>query len=280
FDSDPQKIYARWEEFQDWARKETPPGGQPFTPADLGSPVPAPTQLVAIGLNYRDHAAETGVTVPEAPTVFGKFASSLSGPHTTVSLPRGNVDWEAELAVVIGTTAAHVSEAEAAQHIAGYTAAQDLTERVLQMSGPVPQFGLGKSHPGFTPLGPWLVTPDEIPDPGNLRLTCTLNGEVVQDGNTRDLVFPVPALIARLSEVITLFPGDVILTGTPAGVGWGRRPPRYLAPGDILTTHIEHIGTLTQHFTPTPQARQVPTGTMATEQPQGPHHESEYSAQL
>ncbi|MDO0928425.1 fumarylacetoacetate hydrolase family protein [Streptomyces sp. TG1A-8] len=260
FDADPQKVYARWEEFRAWEQQAELPGGQPFEPAELGSPAPAPAQLVAVGLNYHDHAAETGVTVPEELlTVFGKFTSSISGPHTTVGLPRGNVDWEAELAVVIGTTASHVTEAEAAQHIAGYTAAQDLTERIMQMSGPVPQFGLAKSFCGFTPLGPWLVTPDEIPDPGDLRLTCALNGEIVQDGNTRDLVLPVPVLLARLSQVITLHPGDVILTGTPAGVGWGRKPPRYLAPGDILTTHIDHIGTLTQRFTRTDTAQEAAT---------------------
>ncbi|MEG8280615.1 fumarylacetoacetate hydrolase family protein [Streptomyces sp. AHA2] len=250
FDADPQKIYPRWAEFRAWAEAAELPDGRPFDPADLGSPVPAPAQLVAVGLNYHDHAAETGVAAPShQPSVFGKFTSSISGPCTTVRLPQGNVDWEAELAVVIGTTAAHVTEADAPRHIAGYTAAQDLTERLLQMSGPVPQFGLGKSYPGFTPLGPWLVTPDEIPDPGALRLTSAVNGEVVQDGNTRDLIFGVPALISHLSQVITLWPGDVILTGTPAGVGWGRQPPRYLSPGDTLTTHVEHIGTLTQRFT-------------------------------
>ncbi|MFE2580904.1 fumarylacetoacetate hydrolase family protein [Streptomyces sp. NPDC059378] len=250
FSPDPQKIYARWADFRAWADGVSLPEGRPYEREELGSPVPAPSQLVAFGLNYRDHAAETGLAVPEGlPPVFTKFASSLSGPYTTVRLPEGNVDWEVELAVVIGATASHVTEAAAWDHIAGYTVAQDLSERVLQMSGPAPQFSLGKSYAGFTPLGPWLVTPDEIPDPARLRLTTRVNGETVQDGNTGDLVFPVPTLLARLTEVLTLHPGDIILTGTPAGVGMGRTPPRYLAPGDVLTSRIEGIGTLEQRFT-------------------------------
>ncbi|MFD7875857.1 fumarylacetoacetate hydrolase family protein [Streptomyces sp. NPDC059766] len=250
FSPDPQRIYARWADFRAWADGVSLPAGRPYGREELGSPVPAPSQLVAFGLNYRDHAAETGLAVPEGlPPVFTKFASSLSGPYTTVRLPEGNVDWEVELAVVIGATASHVTEAAAWDHIAGCTVAQDLSERVLQMSGPAPQFSLGKSYAGFTPLGPWLVTPDEIPDPARLRLTTQVNGETVQDGNTGDLIFPVPTLLARLTEVLTLHPGDLILTGTPAGVGMGRTPPRYLAPGDVLTSRIEGIGTLEQRFT-------------------------------
>ncbi|MFJ3306962.1 fumarylacetoacetate hydrolase family protein [Streptomyces sp. NPDC086549] len=250
FGPDPQKVYPQWADFRAWAGGASLPEGRPYDRTELDSPVPAPSQLVAFGLNYRDHAAETGLAVPEGlPPVFTKFASSLTGPYTTVRLPEGNVDWEVELAVVIGTTASHVTEAAAWDHIAGYTVAQDLSERVLQMSGPAPQFSLGKSHAGFTPLGPWLVTPDELPDPADLRLTTHVNGEVVQDGNTHELIFPVPTLIARLTRVITLYPGDVILTGTPAGVGMGQNPPRYLAPGDVLTSRIEGIGTLEQHFT-------------------------------
>ncbi|WNM34773.1 fumarylacetoacetate hydrolase family protein [Streptomyces sp. Li-HN-5-11] len=254
FDADPQKIYARWPEFRAWAETADLSQGRRYAREALGAPTPAPAQLVAVGLNYRDHATETGFSVPDGlPPVFAKFASSLSGPYTTVRLPEGNVDWEVELAVVVGATASGVSEEQAWQHVAGYTVAQDLSERVLQMSGPAPQFSLGKSHAGFTPLGPWLTTLDEIPDPTSLRLTTEVNGEVVQDGTTRDLLFPVPALIARLSRIITLWPGDVILTGTPAGVGMGCTPPRYLAPGDILTTRIEGLGTLEQRFTAQPQ---------------------------
>ncbi|MET9001840.1 fumarylacetoacetate hydrolase family protein [Amycolatopsis sp. NPDC004169] len=249
FDPDPARIYRRWREFVAWERETALPRGRTFDPAELGPPTPEPSQLVAIGLNYREHAAETGVPVPEGlPPVFLKFRSSLSGPYTTVRLPEGDIDWEVELAVVIGATADRVSESDAAEVVAGYTVAQDLSERILQMSGPAPQFGLAKSHPGFTPLGPWLVTPDEIPDPADLRLSTLVNGEPVQDSSTRDLLVPVPALIAGISHVATLYPGDVILTGTPSGVGMGRTPARYLSPGDTVVTRIEHIGSLWQHF--------------------------------
>ncbi|WP_063733633.1 fumarylacetoacetate hydrolase family protein [Streptomyces sp. RTd22] len=254
FDADPQKIYARWTEFRIWAGTADLARARPYDREALGAPTPLPAQLVAVGLNYRDHATEAGFDVPDGlPPVFTKFASSISGPYTHICLPKGNVDWEVELAVVIGSTASRVSEEQAWQHIAGYTIAQDLSERVLQMSGPAPQFSLGKSHAGFTPLGPWLTTLDEIADPTALRLTTEVNGEVVQDGNTRDLLYPVPELIARLSRIVTLWPGDVILTGTPSGVGMGHNPPRYLASGDTLTTRIDGLGTLEQHFTAYPQ---------------------------
>ncbi|KDN24061.1 fumarylacetoacetate hydrolase family protein [Amycolatopsis rifamycinica] len=249
FDPDPARIYGRWREFVAWEREAALPRGRAFDPAELGPPTPEPSQLVAIGLNYREHASETGVPAPEGlPPVFLKFRSSLSGPYTTVHLPEGDVDWEVELAVVIGAPADRIGESDAAGVIAGYTVAQDLSERILQMAGPAPQFGLAKSHPGFTPLGPWLVTPDEIPDPANLRLSTLVNGEPVQDCSTRDLLVPVPALIAGISRVATLYPGDVILTGTPSGVGMGRTPSRYLSPGDTLITRIERIGSLRQHF--------------------------------
>ncbi|MBL0885153.1 fumarylacetoacetate hydrolase family protein [Myceligenerans indicum] len=248
FDPDPQQIYSQWAAFRTWADSAELPPGRPYDPADLGSPVPAPAQLIAVGLNYRDHAAEAGFAEPEGlPPVFGKFVSSISGPRTDVRLPEGDVDWEIELAVVIGAAASAVAEERAIGHVAGYTVAQDLSERRLQFSGPAPQWGLSKSYAGFTPLGPWLVTPDELPD--MLSLTAELNGETVQDGNTADLIHPVRRLVARLSEVVTLLPGDVILTGTPAGVGMGRKPPRYLRPGDVLTSTIDGIGTLEQRFT-------------------------------
>ena len=251
------EVYDRWDEFRAWTTSFDPAAaagqagdlGAEFDPSELGSPSPAPRQLIAFGLNYRDHAAEAGIAAPEGlPPVFTKFISSMTGPNTTVTLPEGNVDWEVELAIIIGRTAHHISEAEAWDHIAGFTVAQDLSERILQMSGPAPQFSLGKSHPGFLPLGPALVTIDELDDPNSLGLTTDLNGELVQNGNTRDLIMPVATLLAQLSEVITLYPGDVIITGTPAGVGMGRKPPRYLADGDVLTSTIEGIGTIRQTF--------------------------------
>ncbi|REE95656.1 fumarylacetoacetate hydrolase family protein [Thermomonospora umbrina] len=250
FDPAPQAVYTRWAEFRAWADDADLPPGVGFEVSDLGSPVPAPRQLIAVGLNYRDHADESGFAVPEGlPPVFTKFVSSITGPVTTVRLPEGgHTDWEVELVVVIGSEARNVAEGDAWGHVAGLTVGQDISERVAQMAGPVPQFSLGKSFPGFTPMGPWLVTPDAVADPSDLGLRSEINGEQVQKGRTRDLVFSVPALIARLSAVLPLLPGDAIFTGTPAGVGFGRSPQRWLAPGDELVSTIDGIGELRQTF--------------------------------
>lgn len=243
------EIYDRWAEFRSWADRATTAEGFAFDPAQLDSPSPAPRQIVAFGLNYADHARESSIGTPDGlPPVFTKFASSVTGPNTTVELPDGNVDWEVELAVIIGRTAHHVGTDDAWDYVAGVTVAQDLSERVLQFSGPAPQFSLGKSHPGFLPLGPSVVSVDDLPDPNALELRSELNGETVQHGNTRDMIMPVPALIARLTEVLTLYPGDVILTGTPAGVGMGRTPARYLMDGDVLTSSITGVGSMRQTF--------------------------------
>ncbi|MFJ9888993.1 fumarylacetoacetate hydrolase family protein [Streptomyces sp. NPDC091287] len=251
FTADPQAVYERWEEFRRWAAQAQLPEGEAFDPDRLDAPAPAPRQLVAAGLNYRDHAAEAGFALPDTmPPVFTKFASSLTGPVTAVVLPPdGHTDWEIELVVVIGTRAHHVTADAAWNHVAGLTAGQDISERITQLDGPAPQFSLGKSFPGFAPTGPWLVTPDEFGDPGDLALRCTVNGEEVQKSRTSDMIFPVPELIARLSSVMPLLPGDVIFTGTPAGVGIARDPQRWLAPGDELVSTIEGIGELRQRFT-------------------------------
>ncbi|SDP39745.1 fumarylacetoacetate hydrolase family protein [Actinacidiphila guanduensis] len=248
FAPDVQAVYTRWERFREWAAGTDLPAGAPFDPARLGSPVPTPRQVFAAGLNYRDHADESGFARPQGlPPVFTKYVSSITGPITDVTLPRGgHVDWEVELVAVIGARAFRVSEAAAWAHVAGLCAGQDLSERISQLSGPAPQFGLAKSYPGFTPMGPWLVTPDEFADPDDLELRCTLNGEDVQKSRTRDLLFSVPALIAGLSAVLPLLPGDVLFTGTPAGVGMGRTPQRWLSPGDVLVSSVEGIGELRQ----------------------------------
>ncbi|WP_329025243.1 fumarylacetoacetate hydrolase family protein [Streptomyces sp. NBC_00690] len=242
FPADPQQLFERWDEFRDWAESAPPGGDVELNPAALRSPAPSPRQVMAIGLNYRDHAGESGFAVPEHPPVFTKFVSSISGPYGDVVMPEGSVDWEVELVAVIGRKAWQVDEEHAWEHIAGLTIGQDLSERDKQLSGPVPQFSLGKSHPGFAPMGPFLVTPDEFDDPDNLELGCAIDGEEMQKGRTADLIFSVPVLIARLSAVLPLLPGDVIFTGTPAGVGLGRRPPRYLAEGEELVSYIEGIG--------------------------------------
>ncbi|WP_059007599.1 fumarylacetoacetate hydrolase family protein [Streptomyces specialis] len=251
FGADPQVVYERWEEFRAWAAGAELPEGEPFAAEALGSPVPAPRQVLAVGLNYRAHAAESGFAVPEGlPPVFTKFVTAITGPVTEVTLPEGgNTDWEVELVAVIGTRGHRVAEADAWSHVAGLAVGQDLSERVAQLAGPAPQFSLGKSHPGFAPIGPWLVTPDEFDNPDDLELGCSVNGEEVQKGRTGDLILSLPVLIARLSAVVPLLPGDVIFTGTPAGVGLGRTPQRFLAPGDELVSHIEGIGELRQTFT-------------------------------
>lgn len=254
FAADPQAVYPVWPEFRSWAAQAEAagalPAGTAFAASELGSPAPEPRQLLAIGLNYRAHAAESGFAAPEAlPPVFTKFATSISGPVGAVRLPAGgHTDWEVELVVVIGRSARDVPESEAWSYVAGLTAGQDISERITQLAGPAPQFSLGKSFPGFTPMGPWLVTPDEFADPDDLELTCSVNGEQVQKGRTRDLIASVPALIARLSAVLPLLPGDVLFTGTPAGVGMGREPARFLNPGDELVSTIEGIGELRQTF--------------------------------
>ncbi|MFI6816040.1 fumarylacetoacetate hydrolase family protein [Nonomuraea sp. NPDC050328] len=247
FGPDPQSVYARWAEFRSWAATVDLPG-KSFDPRDLGAPAPAPRQVFAIGLNYREHAAESGYQVPDTlPPVFAKFSSALTGPISTVELPPGgHTDWEVELVVVMGSRAHHAVPSW--EHVAGLTAGQDLSERITQMSGPAPQFGLGKSFPGFAPTGPWLVTPDEFNDPDDLELSCSVNGEQLQKGRTRDLIFSVPVLVAKLSAIVPLLPGDLIFTGTPAGVGVGRTPQRFLAPGDELVSWIEGIGELRQTF--------------------------------
>ncbi|MFI0370708.1 fumarylacetoacetate hydrolase family protein [Actinomadura sp. 1N219] len=250
FGPDPQAVYAEWDAFRAWASDADLGGGVRFDPAELGAPVPAPRQVFAIGLNYRDHAAESGFDAPDGlPPVFTKFATSITGPVTEVALPPGgHTDWEVELVAVIGRHARNVPEDEGWDHVAGLTVGQDISERVSQLAGPAPQFSLGKSFPGFAPTGPWVVTPDEFADPGDLELSSAINGEEVQKARTRELIFSVPLLVARLSAVLPLLPGDLVFTGTPAGVGLGRTPQRWLAPGDELVSRVEGIGELRQRF--------------------------------
>jgi 2-keto-4-pentenoate hydratase/2-oxohepta-3-ene-1,7-dioic acid hydratase in catechol pathway len=250
FGPDPQAVYDEWEAFRTWAQTADLSTATPFAVEDLGAPVPRPRQLLAIGLNYREHANESGFRVPTAPTVmFTKWVSCLTGPVTEVVLPDGgHTDWEVELVAVIGRLARDVREADAWDHVAGLTVGQDLSERITQSAGPSPQFSLGKSLPGFGPTGPWLVTPDEFDDRDDLELACSINGEQMQKGRTRDLIFSVPAMISALSRQLPLLPGDVLFTGTPAGVGLGRDPQRWLVPGDELVSYVSGIGELRQRF--------------------------------
>jgi 2-keto-4-pentenoate hydratase/2-oxohepta-3-ene-1,7-dioic acid hydratase in catechol pathway len=240
-----QESYERWDELRDVAANLDGSAGRPLAEValeDFGTPVPQPRQVFAIGLNYAAHAAEASLAVPKDITVFTKFVSSLTGPYGTISLPPGTVDWEVELVAVIGRGGQHIRRESAWNHVAGLTVGQDLSERTMQASGPAPQYSLAKSFPGFGPIGPLLVTPDEFEDPDKIELGCAINGEQVQTGDTSDMVFSVPEIVARLSKVTPLFPGDVIFTGTPPGVGVGRVPQRFLAAGDVLVTYVRGVG--------------------------------------
>lgn len=206
--------------------------------------IPRPDKILCIGLNYRDHAEETGAEIPKYPTIFVRFANSQVGHLNPVVRPNASTkyDYEGELAVIIGRSARHVSRANAMDYVAGYTCFNDGTVRDWQ--GHTGQFTAGKNFFQSGAMGPWMTTPDEIGDPGNLKLATRLNGEVMQSGSTADLLFDVPALIEYITTFTQLKPGDVIATGTPAGVGYRRRPPRYLRAGDVVEVEIENIGTL------------------------------------
>lgn len=249
FSADVQAIYGQWDEFIRWAAAYSGPSPVPVENDQLGPPVPRPPQVFGIGLNYRDHAAESGLELPQRPMVFTKFPASVTGPHGAITRPPGSVDFEAELVVVIGRRAEHVPAGRAWEHVAGLTAGQDLSERELQFAGPPPQqFSMGKSFAGFAPIGPALVTAEELPDPGDLELGCLVNGEQMQKGRTSDMIFTIPQLIESLSSVVPLLPGDLIFTGTPSGIGWARTPRRLLQAGDELVTWVSGIGEMRHHF--------------------------------
>ncbi len=210
----------------------------------LHSPLPNPGKILCIGLNYLDHCLETGLPIPKQPILFAKFNNTLIGQEGEIRLDGTSqeVDYEAELAFVIGKRAWHVSEAEAMEYVAGYVTANDVSGRDLQFAET--QWVRGKSQDTFCPLGPWVVTKDEIPDPHELGIRCRVNGQTLQDSNTRQLIFKIPALIAHLSHGMTLEPGDVVLTGTPPGVGMARNPKIYLKPGDTVEIEIDGVGLL------------------------------------
>lgn len=210
----------------------------------LGCPVARVGKIVCVGLNYADHAAEAGVAAPAEPVLFMKAVTAISGPHDAVQIPHGasKVDWEVELGMVIGCRATRVSEEAALAHVAGYVLANDVSERAWQMERGG-TWDKGKSHDSFAPLGPWLVTADEVPDPHCIALWLEVNGQRMQSGNTRNFIFGVPKVISYISQFMTLEPGDVILTGTPAGVGLGQKPaPLFLKPGDVMRLGAEGLG--------------------------------------
>jgi len=224
-------------------------GNSPLVPGDarLGAPVSNPGKIICIGLNYQKHARESGMDPPKEPIVFFKATSALSGPNDPIIIPKNSrkTDWEVELALVIGKRANYISKEEAIDHVAGYTVMNDVSEREfqLEMGG---QWVKGKSCDTFAPLGPCLVTKDEITDPNNLGLWLSLNGNRIQDGNTRDFIFNVQKVISYLSNFMSLMPGDIISTGTPEGVGAGFNPPVFLKDGDVVELGVEGIGTARQ----------------------------------
>ena len=215
----------------------------------LGSPIARPSKIICVGLNYRDHAKESGMAEPAEPVLFFKSTTAIVGPNDDVVIPKGSTktDWEVELAVVIGKRASYVAEAEAMNHIAGYVLHNDYSERVFQLERGG-QWVKGKSCDTFAPLGPFIATPDEIGDVHDLKLWLTVNGERKQDGSTRDLVFGVPMLVSYISQFMTLLPGDVISTGTPAGVAMGHKPVRFLQPGDVVELGIDGLGSSRQRL--------------------------------
>ena len=211
------------------------------------APIARPSKIVCIGLNYAKHAAESGMAIPPEPVVFFKSTTAFCGPNDDVIIPRNSekTDWEVELAVVIGKKASYIEESEAMDYVAGYALHNDYSERAFQLerSG---QWVKGKSNDTFAPLGPFIVTKDEVPNPHNLRLWLSVNGEMLQDSNTDDMIYKIPFVIAYLSQFMTLLPGDVISTGTPFGVGLGFKPPRYLKAGDVVELGIDGLGTQRQ----------------------------------
>lgn len=242
FGPDPMGLYDEWDAFRDFAATVTAGTGS-FVEVDLRNPVPRPRQVFAIGLNYRSHAEESGMALPEIPIVFTKFPASLAGPFDDIEVVGDTTDWEVELVVVIGRTADRVDKSDAWTHVAGLTIGQDISDRHLQFAAGS-QFSLGKSRRSYGPIGPWVVTPDDLDNPDDLALGCSVDGEKLQDARTSDLIFSVPRLVSELSAVLPLLTGDAIFTGTPGGVGVVRKPPRFLQPGHTLETWIEGIGTI------------------------------------
>jgi 2-keto-4-pentenoate hydratase/2-oxohepta-3-ene-1,7-dioic acid hydratase in catechol pathway len=229
---------------RDWAGHEAARAPRVAAATRLGPPIGRPSKIVCIGLNYRDHAAESGMAIPSEPVIFFKATTSIVGPDDTVLIPRtgSKLDWEVELAVVIGARANGVDRSQAMNHVAGYVVHNDYSERVFQLERGG-QWVKGKSADTFAPLGPFLATPDEIPDPGALRMWLSVNGTMRQESSTANMIFDVPTLVSYVSEFMTLLPGDLISTGTPAGVGLGMKPsPVYLAPGDEVALGIDRLG--------------------------------------
>ena len=249
FPADPARLFEQWSPFVEWARAQDFGAGEPYDIEELGAPSPRPFQVFGIGTNYRQHAEEVGWALPEVPLVFTKFPSSVAGPFGRIELSGPRVDWEVEVVVVIGEGGHRIPAAQAWSRVAGITAGQDISDRDAQMLPAAnPQYSLGKSFPGYASIGPVLATPDEYDDIDDIALTCSLNGQEVQNSSTADLIFPVAELIEYLSAIVTLLPGDLIFTGTPSGIGTVMDPPRFLTAKDELVSWVAGAGRMRHTF--------------------------------
>lgn len=246
FSSEPIEAFRRWDEVRDFAASFSG-AGAPCDVNELDAPSPWPTQVFGIGLNYRTHAEESGMEIPKSPLTFTKFTSSIAHGNADIPVVGPMVDWEVELVVVISTGGRDIAHDDAWNHVAGIAVGQDISDRKLQFASQPPQFNLGKSHKNYSTFGPWLIDARDVQNKDALHMTCTLNGEVVQDTMTDDLIFSVSDIISYLSSIVQLLPGDVIYTGTPGGVGVSRKPPVFLKPGDVLVSTIDGIGTTTNN---------------------------------
>lgn len=243
FPADPQLVYENWDELVKWAGQQRSADAA-LDDSLLDAVVPKPRQIFALGLNYTEHARESGHESAKPAPVFTKFPSCLAGPIGDLVLPSDFVDWEVELVVVMARTAFQVQAVDSWSYVAGLTVGQDFSERKVQSEGAVPQFSLGKSYPGFGPIGPYVVTPDEVRDPEDLELSTVINGVDMQRGRTSQMLFGVPETIERLSHVCPLWPGDLLFMGTPGGVGNGRDPKVFLHRGDVVVSAIEDVGAM------------------------------------
>ena len=243
--ADPMQCFAHWDTLKKLAATLDASTGTSVAIADLSCPVPLPRQMFAVGLNYRKHAAEMGSPLPPLPLVFAKFQSSLNTPTGNIEILSDTVDYESELVIIVGKGGRHIDEATAWDHVAGLCAGQDVSDRGLQYMGTPPQFSLGKSRIGYSPIGPWVTDMSNNDKRDDLQLGCTVNGEQRQDTQTSDMIFGIAHIVAYMSTIVELFPGDVIYTGSPFGVGHGRKPQMYLKPGDVVETTLEGVGTIT-----------------------------------
>lgn len=244
FSSNPMDAYENWDQLRDFVSTVSESGDE-VQIAQLDSPSPRPRQLVAVGLNYRRHAIEFGLEIPKTPLVFAKFPSSVGAPFADVPMTHTNTDWEVELVLVVGSGGRNIKAADAWDHIAAICVGQDISNRVEQFATNPPQFSMGKSFKNHSVFGPWVVDARSIDNKDNLDLSCTVNGVTKQSSKTGDMIFPVSEIVEFLSSILELYPGDVIYTGTPSGVGNSRKPQEFLKKGDVVVSTLEGVGSIT-----------------------------------